>query len=243
MTDIVVPTSHGELPVWLATPEGAGPWPGVVVIHDALGMTEDLRNQANWLAGEGFLAAAPNLYSWAGRMRCLFATLRDGMRRQGRSFDEIEATRSFLADRKDCTGAIGLIGFCMGGGFAVLMAPRRHGFSASSVNYGALPDDAETLLATACPIVGSFGAHDRSLKGAAVRLEEILTRHAIAHDVKEYPDAGHAFINRHKRSEVPLVFQIMSATVGGARYHEASAIDAHRRIAAFFTEHLGSGDH
>ena len=62
MGDVRIPVSSGELPVFVAVPEQGAPWPGVVVLHDVAGMTEDLRNQARWLAREGFLAAAPNLF-------------------------------------------------------------------------------------------------------------------------------------------------------------------------------------
>jgi carboxymethylenebutenolidase len=97
----------------------------------------------------------------------------------------------------------------MGEGCARLLAPG-HGFSASSVNCGTVPKDADRFLAGACPIVGSFGAKDRSLRGAASRLEHSLSVAGVDHDVKEYPDAGHSFLNSHDRADVPTPFVAMA---------------------------------
>lgn len=235
MTEITIDLHDGLLPAYLARPSGQGRWPGVVVVHDALGMTTDLRNQADWLARHGYLAAAPDLYHWGSRMRCLIATMRALATGEGRSFDALDATRRWLASNDECTGRIGVIGFCMGGGYALMLAASG-GYDASSVNYGTV-DDAETLLANACPIIGSFGAKDRSLRDAPIELERILTAHGVDHDIATYPGAGHGFLNDHARGETPI-WAAVAGRFANTGYHEPSADDARKRIVSFFDEHL-----
>ena len=65
VSDVHIPAAQGPLPVYVAAPPGNGPWPGVVLVHDFTGMSQDLRHQTEWLAGAGFLAAAPDLFHWA----------------------------------------------------------------------------------------------------------------------------------------------------------------------------------
>ncbi|CAN5539637.1 hypothetical protein BH23CHL2_BH23CHL2_25700 [soil metagenome] len=237
--EIRLTAQRGEMPIYLATPEGEGPWPGVVIIHDIFGMTTDLKNQADWLAGEGFLAAAPDLQYWGSQPRCLFAMVRQISAREGSIFNDLNTTRSWLAGRDDCTGKVGVIGFCMGGGYAVVLA-SGHGYDASSVNYGGVPADAMTLLADACPMVGSFGGKDEGLSSAPVLLEDVLMAHGIDHDVKVYPEAGHSFMNDHDPDDLPRWSMILGMRPDSEpSYHEPSALDARRRIVEFFNTHLG----
>jgi carboxymethylenebutenolidase len=232
MADVTFPASAGSLRGYLARPEGDGPWPGVIVIHDVFGMSDDLRKQCDWLAGAGYLAFGPDLYSWGRKFACLRATMTDLRARRGRTFEDIDAARSWLVGAdQNCTGKVGVIGYCMGGGFSLLLAPGEN-YAASSVNYGDVPDDADTVLATACPVVGSFGGKDRRLAGAAAKLENALEVNAITHDVHEYPAAGHGFLNQHDGA-IGILGRLL-----GVGYHEPTAEDARRRIVEFFDQHL-----
>lgn len=221
-----------DLKVVLAVPEGAGPWPGVVLVHEIFGLDEQNLRHAERLAAAGYLVAAPNLFGHANRLRCLvqtFSALRAG---QGRAFDDLETARGLLAADDRCTGAVGVIGFCVGGGFALLLSTR--GYAASSVNYGPPPDDLAAAVRDACPIVASYGGQDRGMPGVAARLETALTEAGVPHDVKEYPTAGHAFLNE---KDVPLGMRPF-ARVRGVGPDPESAADAWARIEAFFETHL-----
>jgi len=208
---------------------GQPPWPGVVIVHDAVGLSDDAKNITDRFATAGYLALSPDLYSRGGLVRCVKSVFSELAAGKGRAFDDLDAARSLLASRSDCTGRIGVVGFCMGGGFALVGASR--GFDASAPYYGPIPTDL-SILDGACPIVASYGKKDFTLRGAAAKLEAELTERGIPHDVKEYPSAGHSFANQF-HGPINVLMRI-----AGMGYDRESSEDAWRRVLAFFAEHL-----
>jgi carboxymethylenebutenolidase len=219
---------------YLATPDGAGPWPGVVAIHEIFGVNDLVRRQADRLARAGYLTFAPDLFSDGGMARCVVGTFRAMFSGQGKAIADIDAARDYVRGRPDCTGKVGIIGFCVGGGFALVTASR--GFDAAAPNYGQPPKDLEKTLAGACPIVASYGGKDVSMRGAAAKVDGALTTLGIAHDVKEYPTAGHSFLNDEYFGPKPTHALQRIAHLGP---DPVAAPDAWARIEAFFAEHLG----
>lgn len=230
-------TSDGYLsePIRRAdAPEGLK-YPGVVMVQDVFGLSDDLRDQADWMGAAGYLTLAPDLYQGKAAVRCIQGTFRQLVAQRGPMFDLLDEARHQLQQRPDCTGEVGVIGYCSGGGFALLLAGRP-GWTAAAVNYGQLPKNLDEVLSDPCPVVASFGGRDRSLPGAAAALEQALDRTGVVHDVKEYPDARHAFINRLTGAS-PLSPLLKVAGIG---HDHPAAADAKRRILSFFDTHLRS---
>ncbi|WP_017588157.1 dienelactone hydrolase family protein [Nocardiopsis ganjiahuensis] len=222
-----------NLRAYLALPEGEGPWPGVVVAHEAFGVDEQMRLHADRMARAGYLTVVPDLYSDGGMLRCVRGVMRALGAGHGRAFTDLLAGREWLRARGDCTGKVGVIGFCLGGGFAIAAAPD---FDASAPNYGFLPRDLQAVAARSCPVVASYGAKDRQLRGAANELRGALYEAQVPNDVKEYPHAGHSFLNEAPNGPKPLRVVMRAMGTGP---HPESAADAWQRIEAFFAEHLG----
>ena len=223
----------GDLRGILAVPDGRGPWPGVVMVHEVFGIEDNMRAQVRRMCSAGYLVLMPDLYSRGGMRRCLRATFKALADGQGQAFVDVESAQRFLIERSDCTGKTGIIGFCMGGGFALQMA--RHGFGASAVNYGIMPKNLDEVLQGACPIVGSYGGKDKAVKNGATVMEAALTKAGVAHDIKEYPDANHAFMNPEL---VKLPGWRTMQKVSGFKPRPEDAKDAWTRIEKFFATYL-----
>lgn len=229
MSTITLDTPEGTIDALVGTPAGAGPWPGVVIVHDAIGYGPDKEAISERVAAAGYLAVTPNLYARGGRARCITSVMRAALTRQGPPIDDIMAARRYLVDRTDCTGTVGIAGFCMGGQFALILSPR--GFAAAAPFYGTpLPKNLADTLRGACPIVASFGAKDPLGRGAPAALNRAVADQQIDADIKVYPDAGHSFANQ-------LPAQAL-LRVTGFGYNDAVAEDAWKRVFTFFDAHL-----
>jgi carboxymethylenebutenolidase len=233
MATIQFDTPAGPIDALLSAPDGRSPWPGVVVIHDAFGYGPDKESINDLIAEAGYLALTPNLYARGGRARCVPRVFRELLTQRGRALDDILAARDHLLSMTECSGQVGIAGFCMGGRFALVMAPK--GFAASAPFYGTpLPRHLSEVLDGACPIVASFGGRDPAGIGAPKQLRRVVEHKNIPHDIKTYPHAGHSFAN--KLPAQPL------ARVVGFGYDETATADAWARVFAFFREHLHAED-
>lgn len=229
MSTIELATHDGPIEALLDMPDDPGPWPGVVVIHDAIGYRSDMQAISERVAAAGYLALSPNLYSRGGRARCITRVFRELLTQRGRALDDIMAARTHLLGMPQCSGQVGIAGFCMGGQFSLILSPK--GFGASAPFYGTpLPRHLSDTLDGACPIVASFGGRDPIGRGAGERLRVVVENKQIPHDIKTYPGAGHSFANQLPGQ--PLI------RVAGFGYNQAATDDAWERVFAFFGEHL-----
>ncbi|MGI8575624.1 MAG: dienelactone hydrolase family protein [Egibacteraceae bacterium] len=214
-------------------PVASSPVAGLVLVHEAWGLNDDIREIARRLAEHGYAVAAPDLYSGGVRPLCLVRTLRDAMSGTvaSESVRRIGGVRRWLAGQEGVDGQrVGVMGFCMGGGFA-LLAAARHDFAAAAVNYGRVPQQAEQL-AGICATVGSYGAADRNLKEDPDRLRAHLKRLRVAHEVEEYPNAGHGFLNQGLPRPLERLL--------GVAYDPEAAAAAWPRMLAFLDTHLAA---
>ncbi|MDH3260572.1 MAG: dienelactone hydrolase family protein [Acidimicrobiia bacterium] len=137
----------------------------------------------------------------------------------------------WITDHPDVDqGRVAVVGFCLGGGFALLMG-NVPAVKAIAPNYGLVPDD--ELIGQMCPTVASYGAKDRAFRGQGQRLKSVLDAAVIPNDVKIYEGVGHSFMNDGGPALIRMAGKL--AAVG---YRHDAAEDAWGRILAFFPEHV-----
>ncbi len=211
------------LPGYLARPQGSDRTPGVLVIHEAAGLNENIRDIAGRFARAGYVALAVDLFADGNRTLCMVRVMGEALLRplHNGGLRALRDAIDWLCRRPEVDRArVGVIGFCMGGGFALALACVEDDLRAAASFYGSNPRPL-SAIARACPIVGSYPGNDPFTRGGAVKLDAALTRYGIPHDIKIYPGARHSFFNDRGRA-----------------YHAAAAHDAWERTLAFFREHL-----
>jgi carboxymethylenebutenolidase len=207
---------------FLALPEGEGQSPGVVVIHEAFGLNENIRDVARRFAAHGYAAFAVDLFAGRNRAVCMARFMGGMLRGKPRPFGvgDLERALSVLGEQAGVDAErLGAIGFCMGGGYALAWACNDSRLKSIAPYYGANPRPL-AAVARSCPVVGSYPEKDFTARSAR-KLDAELARHDIPHDVKIYPGARHSFFNDRGRT-----------------YDPAAAEDSWRRTLAFFAEHI-----
>jgi len=207
---------------YIALPEGKGPFPGLLIIHEIFGLTENIRDITRRFAEEGYFALAVDLFSNRNRTLCMMQTFYGLMFRplDNPMLTDLQASMSFLRQQPEVdTARTGTVGFCMGGSYALELAVTEKGMKAASIFYGMNPKPLEAV-ARSCPIIGSYPDKDFTAQ-AGRALDAALNRYEIAHDIKIYEGTQHSFFNDTRPNFNP----------------EASK-DAWDRMLAFFNEYL-----
>lgn len=191
---------------YLALPDGKGPFPALVLVHEWMGQDEWVREKARAFASKGYASLAVDLYR--GQVASDADTAHQLSRGlpQDRALRDLKASFAYLASRKDVDPKrIGDIGWCMGGGYAIGLATAEPRLAAAVSYYGPLPTDPDAVARIKASFLGNYGADDKGIPPSAVKAFEEKARKAGAKvDIKIYPGAGHAFASASTRpSYVP----------------------------------------
>ena len=217
------PFGTTQLEGYLARPEGDGPFPGVVVIHELFGLNENIRDIARRFADAGYIALAVDLFAGRNRAVCMFRFIGEQLFKplDNNSIRELKTALTFLAEQTGVDNArLGAIGFCMGGSFAIAWACNDDRLKVIAPYYARNPRPLEAVDRL-CPVVGSYPSGDFTT-AAGQKLDVELDRYNIPHDIKIYPGARHSFFNDK-----------------GPTYDAAAAQDSWQRVMSFFKEHIG----
>ncbi|NIJ12179.1 carboxymethylenebutenolidase [Saccharomonospora amisosensis] len=218
---------RSELPgtSYLALPQEEGPCPGVVVIHEAAGLNDNIRDICRRFAAEGYAALGVDLFGNRNRVVCMARMFVGAMAGNLEHYGvpALKTALGQLADHSAVDGdRIGAIGFCLGGSIVLTWGCADDRLSAVAPFYGAAPRPREAIRRL-CPVVGSWAERDLTTKAARI-LDTELAAVGTAHDLKVYPGAKHSFFNDQWRN-----------------YHPAAAADSWQRVLRFFAEHVKGG--
>jgi carboxymethylenebutenolidase len=185
----------------LYTPAGKGPFPGIIVIHEIWGLNDWVKEQASKLADQGYVALAIDLYR--GKVATTPDEGHEIMRGvpEDRARRDLHAAMVLLQSQSDVKkDRIAVIGWCMGGGYALDVAMQEPTLRAAVINYGHLAADDDSVKPIHASILGLFGGKDRGIAVYDVmKFEAMLQKQGNRVEIHVYPDAGHAFENPNNK--------------------------------------------
>jgi carboxymethylenebutenolidase len=181
---------------YVVTPEGEGPFPAVILIHEWNGLVDRVRQVADALADEGYVALAADMYS--GRIGTNrdenMALVQEVQADPERMIANLDAAVNYLRSRPDVTGKIAAMGWCFGGGVALSFALGGESHDGTAIFYGRLIEDPEVLASIDHPVYGTFAELDGSIPPDQVnRFAEALREVGVENDIHIYDDVNHGF--------------------------------------------------
>lgn len=209
-----------------AEPADGAPCPAVIVVQEWWGLNGHIRDIARRFAREGYVAVAPDLYSRQGHRVAsdanTAAQLMGGLK-MDEGIADLKASLGWIrAQKRTHTSRIAITGYCMGGGYALLLACESSELAATAPFYGEIPAD-DKIAKLGCPIFYAYDANDGWIQRKDVdRLAADLKKYGKKGAVKIYPDCSHGFFN-DTRPDV---------------YNAAAAKDAWAHTLALFAENL-----
>src|SRR6266849_4470148 len=183
-----------QLEGYLARPEGEGPFPGMVVIHEAYGLNENMKDIARRFAEQGYVALAVDLFAGRNRAICMFRFMGGLLLNSlnNNTIADLKASLTFLSEQAGVDDArLGAVGYCMGGSFAIAWACTDDRLKAIAPYYAMNPRPLEAV-ARLCPVVGSYPDNDFTTSHGQ-KLDVELDRYHVPHEVKIYPGAQHSW--------------------------------------------------
>ncbi len=227
LTNMAVVADDGtEIRAYLAKPEGEGPFPAVIMIHEFYGLRPEMIGKAEALAQEGYVVIAPNVFrngttGWIPRAIYNVITA-DTAQIDG----DVDAVYGWLASQPDVQAErIGVMGFCFGGGTALRYSLRNPQLAATAIFYGQIISDPAQLAALSGPVLGIFGGADQSIPLEEVdALRQGLQEAGIPHEITVYEGQPHAFVT-----------SVEAIALGGPQQ------EAWNQLLAFLQENLKEG--
>lgn len=181
---------------YLAVPDGDGPFPAVILIHEWNGVVERIQQTADAFAAHGYIALAADLYQGrtGSNREENMALVREARADEARLIANLDAAVAYVREQTPSTGKVATVGWCFGGGLALSYALGGEQHEGTAIFYGSLLDDPEAMSHVHHEVYGTFAENDRGIPVSEVEsFVSALRAAGIDNDVHIYDDVDHGF--------------------------------------------------